>query len=173
MLTPLIAQRSKIRLGDTRKLSGAKGRFASRFAKRGYFFFFRVFFRRCPSTVSCTVPSRESANSRWIPTWEPNQQSNCLKALLMGISLSEYGSEGFRVRLTRLSEYISVAYLVERPTRETQAEQYSDTVPVFPEKSWRIHRKRPFVHNSVCSQFLEGLFASLAARSQFSLRSFQ
>ena len=28
----------------------------------------------------------------------------------------------------RLSEYGSVACLVERPTRETQAEQYSDTV---------------------------------------------
>ena len=51
-----------------------------------------------------------------------------VKALLRGISLSEYGSEGFRVRLRRLSEYGSVAYLVERPTRETQAEQYSDTV---------------------------------------------
>ena len=42
--------------------------------------------------------------------------------------MSEYGSEGFRVRLRRLSEYASVAWLVERPTRETQAEQYSDTV---------------------------------------------
>ena len=50
------------------------------------------------------------------------------KGLLKGISLSEYGLEGFQVRLRRLSEYGSVAYLVERPTRETQAEQYSDTV---------------------------------------------
>ena len=41
--------------------------------------------------------------------------------------MSEYGSEGFRVRLRGLSEYGSVAYLVERPTRETRAEQYSDT----------------------------------------------
>ena len=38
------------------------------------------------------------------------------------------GSEGFQVRLRRLSEYGSVAYLVERPTRETRAEQYSDTI---------------------------------------------
>ena len=45
-----------------------------------------------------------------------------------GISLSEHGSEGFRVRLKRLSEYGSVAYLAERPTRERQAEQHSDTV---------------------------------------------
>ena len=29
-------------------------------------------FRRCPSTVSCTVPSGESPNFRWIPSWEPN-----------------------------------------------------------------------------------------------------
>ena len=35
---------------------------------------------------------------------------------------------GFRVRLRRLSDYGSVAYLVEKPTRETWAEQYSDTV---------------------------------------------
>ena len=47
---------------------------------------------------------------------------------LRGISLSEYGSEGFRVQLRRLSEYGSVACLVERPTWETRAEQYSDTV---------------------------------------------
>ena len=33
-------------------------------------------------------------------------------------------------------------------------------------------RKRPFVHNSVCSQFLEGLFAILAECSEFCLRSF-
>ena len=33
-------------------------------------------------------------------------------------------------------------------------------------------RERPFVHNSVCSQFLEGLFAILAECSQFCLRSF-
>ena len=34
-------------------------------------------------------------------------------------------------------------------------------------------QKRLFVHNSVCSQFLEGLFAILAECSQFCLRSFQ
>ena len=33
-------------------------------------------------------------------------------------------------------------------------------------------QKRPFVHNSVCSQFLDGLFAILAECSQFCLRSF-
>ena len=32
------------------------------------------------------------------------------------------------MRLRRLSEYGSLAYFVERPTWETQAEQYSDTV---------------------------------------------
>ena len=62
------------------------------------------------------------------PVENPTKKANCLKALLRGMSLSEYGSEGFRVRLRGLSEYGSVAYLVERPTRETHAEQYSDTV---------------------------------------------
>ena len=33
-------------------------------------------------------------------------------------------------------------------------------------------QKPPFVHNSVCSPFLEGLFAILAECSQFCLRSF-
>ena len=56
----------------------------------------------------------------------PGNKAIASKIFLMGISLSEYGSEGFRVRLRRLSEYGS--YLVERPTRETQAEQYSDTI---------------------------------------------
>ena len=62
------------------------------------------------------------------PVENPTKKANRLKALLRGISLSEYGSERFRVRLRRLSEYGSVAYLVERPTQETRAEQYSDTV---------------------------------------------
>ena len=66
------------------------------------------------------------------PVENPTKKANRLKALLRGISLSEYGSEGFRVRLRRLSEYGSVAYLVERPTRETRAEQYSDTVLSHP-----------------------------------------
>ena len=33
-------------------------------------------------------------NFRCIPSWKPNEESNRLKALLKGISLSEYGSEG-------------------------------------------------------------------------------
>ena len=85
-------------------------------------------FWRCPSTVSCTIPSGESPNLQWIPSWEPNQHSNLLKALLRGISVSEYSSEVFRVRLRRFSENGSVAYLVERPTRETRTKQYSDIV---------------------------------------------
>ena len=40
----------------------------------------------------------------------------------------------FRVWLRSLSEYGSVAYFVERPTRETRAEQYWDTIL---ETSWR------------------------------------
>ena len=62
------------------------------------------------------------------PVENPTKKANRLEALLRGISLSEYGSERFRVRLRRLSEYGSVASLVERPTRETRAKQYSDTV---------------------------------------------
>ena len=45
--------------------------------------------------------------------------------------MSEHGSEGFRVRLRRLSEYGSVACLVERPTQKTQAEQYLDTALIY------------------------------------------
>ena len=62
------------------------------------------------------------------PVENPTKKATASKALLRGISLSEYGAEGFRVRLRRLSEYGSVAHFVERPTRETRAEQYSDTV---------------------------------------------
>ena len=62
------------------------------------------------------------------PVENPTEKANRLKALLRGISLSEYGSKGSRVRLRGLSEYGSLAYLVERPTWETRAEQYSDTV---------------------------------------------
>ena len=53
------------------------------------------------------------------PVENPTKKANRLKALLRGISLSEYGSEGLRVQLRRVSEYSSLAYLVERPTRET------------------------------------------------------
>ena len=38
----------------------------------------------------------------------PTKKANRLKALLKGISLSEYGAEGFRVQLRRLPEYGSV-----------------------------------------------------------------
>ena len=62
------------------------------------------------------------------PVENPTKKANRLKALLRVMSLSEYGLEGFRVRLRWSSEYGSVAYLVERPTRETWAEQYLDTV---------------------------------------------
>ena len=62
------------------------------------------------------------------PVENPTNKATTSKPNLRGISLSEYGSDLFRVRLRRLSEYGSDAYLVERPTRETQAEQYSDTV---------------------------------------------
>ena len=62
------------------------------------------------------------------PVQNPTKKANRLKALLRAISLSEYGSEGFRIRLRGLSEYGSVAYSVERPARETRAEQYSDTI---------------------------------------------
>ena len=86
-----------------------------------------AFLRWRLSTVSCTVPKDESAGSWWIPSWEPNSQGDRLKALLRGISLSEYGSEGFQVLSRRVSENGSVAYLVERPPQETQAQQYSDT----------------------------------------------
>ena len=44
----------------------------------------------------------------------PTKKANRLKARLRGISLSEYGSEGSRVRWRRLSEYGSVACFVER-----------------------------------------------------------
>ena len=50
------------------------------------------------------------------------------------------------MRLRRLSEYGSVACLVERPTREAQAEQYSDTV----QKSGFRKRGR---RNGVASDF--------------------
>ena len=107
---------------------------------------FQQSFRRCPSTVSCAVPSGGSPNFRWIPSWpveNPTNTANRLKALLKGISLSKYGSEGFRVWLRRLSEYGSVACLVERPTWETRAEQCSDTVLVIPSGMYYCNRPDP------------------------------
>ena len=76
------------------------------------------------------VPSCESTNFRWIPTWQPNSQGNPHKAPLREIPLSEYSSKGFWVGLGRLSEYSSVAYLVERPIRETPTEQSWATAQV-------------------------------------------
>ena len=85
-------------------------------------------FKTCPSTVLCTVPSSESPNFGGFPVENPTHKATAAKLFLRNISLSEYGSRGFQVRLRRLSEYGSVAYSVERPTWETQAEQYSDTL---------------------------------------------
>ena len=44
------------------------------------------------------------------PVENPTKKATGFKGVLTAISLSEYGSEGFRVRLRRLSEYGSVAY---------------------------------------------------------------
>ena len=44
--------------------------------------------------------------------------------------------------------------------------------PLYNDNTIPLIQKRPFVHNSVCSQFLEGLFAILAECSQFCLGSF-
>ena len=46
------------------------------------------------------------------PVENPTKKATALKGLLTAISMSEYGSGGFRVRVRRLSEYGSVAYLV-------------------------------------------------------------
>ena len=45
------------------------------------------------------------------PLGNPTSKANRLKDLLRGISVSEYSSEGFRVRLRRLSDYGSVQVL--------------------------------------------------------------
>ena len=84
--------------------------------------------RRCPSTVSCAVPRGESTKFGGFPAEKPTNKATASKPNLRGISLSEYGLEVFQVRLKRLSEYGSDAYLVKRSTRETHAEQYSDPV---------------------------------------------
>ena len=78
----------------------------------------------------------------------PTNKATGLKALLTGISLSEYGSEG-GVWLTRLSEYGSVACLVERPTRETQAEQHSDTV-LIQFQGWPRHNHNHNLPKTFC-----------------------
>ena len=44
------------------------------------------------------------------------------------------------------------------------------TIVVMLRRKFPLSQKRPFVHNSVCSQFLEGLFAILAECSPFCLR---
>ena len=51
------------------------------------------------------------------PVENPTKKANRPKALLRAISLSEYGSEVFRVRLRGLSEYGSVACFPKGPFR--------------------------------------------------------
>ena len=70
--------------------------------------------RRCTSTVSCTVPSGESPDRalRRLLSWLDSQLEIHRKSgFSKRISSLEYGSQGFRVRLRRLSEYGSVACL--------------------------------------------------------------
>ena len=87
------------------------------------------------------------------PVESPTKKANRLKALLRGISLSEYVSHWFRVRLRGLSECGSVAYLVERPTRETQAEECSDTIlTTIPKGPWHA-KKNTRSEFTICSEF--------------------
>ena len=73
--------------------------------------------RRCPSTVLCTVPSCESADLRWLPTWEPTK-SNRFRALRV-----RFGGVPSAVEEVVRGQF---CYLFERPPQETQAEQYSN-----------------------------------------------
>ena len=82
--------------------------------------------RQSPSTVSCTVPTGESLHFRWIPSWEPTKQPP---------QSSSKGNLFVRVRFggvpSTVEEVVRVRFcclLSWRPTRKTQAEQYSDTV---------------------------------------------
>ena len=54
--------------------------------------------------------------------------------------------------MRRLSEYGSVAYLVERPTRETRAEQYSDIVLMAMVVKHRM-KKQVMLHLLDCAEF--------------------
>ena len=90
------------------------------------------------------------------PAGNPAHEATASKLFLRGVSLCEYGSEGFRLRLRRLSEYGSVAHSEERPARETQAEQYSDTTLLLPTPNHRFwlvetHTKqdRQGAHNGI------------------------
>ena len=68
----------------------------------------------------------------------------------------KYGSEGFRVRLRRVSEYGSVACLVEIPTRETRTEPYSDTV-LFKHRPNSVTQVRKLLVYKLRSQLFEEL----------------
>ena len=65
--------------------------------------------RRCPSTVSCTVPRCESVDFGGTQLTRQQPQRSSSK----GISLSEYSGEKFRVRLRKVSEYGSVVLCQE------------------------------------------------------------
>ena len=120
-MTKNCTNQEKILKIDT--FSGGGGRETQCYGQNGFmdiWAFLKIGIRRCPSTVSYAVPSCESADFRCIPTWEPNRQCNRLKGESLCPSTVwrgfECGWEG---------EYGSVAYSVERPTWEIQAEQYS------------------------------------------------
>ena len=64
------------------------------------------------------------------PVENPTQKATTSKLFKGEFLCPSTVRRGFQLRLTRLSEHGSVACLVERPTWETQAEQYSDTILV-------------------------------------------
>ena len=83
-----------------------------------------------PTEVSDGVSLKIDVSDGLCPWWvsQVRRGPGTLLGRCLVHSLVSGTSDGFRVRLRRLSEYGSVAYLIERPTRETQAEQYSDTI---------------------------------------------
>ena len=79
-------------------------------------------------TVLCTVPNSESPNFGGFPVENPTNKANRPQSSSKGNFFVRVRFGGVLSTLKRLSEYGSVACLVERPTWETRAEQYSDTV---------------------------------------------
>ena len=111
------------------------------------------------------------------PVENPTNKATGLKALLEGISLSESGSEGFRVRLRRLAEYGSVACLVEisgpqkGPAERGHVKKHqksSKSVKIFFDTFRHFSRRAKKVKNrQKVSKYFSTLFDNLRAAPVF------
>ena len=130
----------------------------------------------CPSKISgswsrvaqCIIVNRKRGDTKIIFLYQPEKDYIHTQDFVFGINFLKTTCQLHKKKclelISRKLQYMCLFVI--------QIITWKNCLGIIACKISFFTQKRPFVHNSVCSQFLEGLFAILAECSQFCLRPF-